>query len=503
MPLRRKLPLAFAGVALLTILVLGGVLIPLLSNHYSRAQTSYLQAGAQEAAQQLSGVAWSDLAVQKNDAATTAALRQVRAVALSTQLRIEVFDSSGALLADSGPVSEIDPTTLAAAVAGGQTATAGSDAGPAASDGRTERHSGGQSRHLPSLVGSGLFDRDGAAAEPYSSQTVATPLVSGGKTVATIRLSEVPAYGATVLHTTVIAWLVAAAAAVLLGALAGWMTSRHLTRPLLAITRASNKMAGGDLGVRADVRRADEIGDLAASFNSMADTTQHTFATLRRFIADAAHELGTPLTALQADLELAQDQQDEDTRRRLVDRALKQSRRLERLSSDLLRLSRLDLGARRPAEPTDLVPLTQRLAEGFASRAEQAGVDFVLELPPDPLVVGGNPEELRTAVGNLVDNALKFTPAGGSVTLAAAADDGEAVVSVDDTGIGVPSEDVDLLFSRFHRGRNASGYPGSGLGLAIVRAIADSHGGKATVHSSASGSRFELRLPLAGVLPSG
>jgi signal transduction histidine kinase len=152
---------------------------------------------------------------------------------------------------------------------------------------------------------------------------------------------------------------------------------------------------------------------------------------------------------------------------------------------------------RPPREPLDLAALIRRLADGFASRAEQAGVDFNLDLPPAEVRVLGQAEGLSTAVGNLVDNALKFTPAGGSVTVALKAENGKAEVFAVDIGIGVPSDDLAALFSRFHRGRNAAGYPGSGLGLAIVRAIMDGHGGAASCESSASGSRFALRLPLA------
>ena len=100
---------------------------------------------------------------------------------------------------------------------------------------------------------------------------------------------------------------------------------------------------------------------------------------------------------------------------------------------------------------------------------------------------------LRAAIENLVDNALKFTPSGGSVTLGAAAEDRQALIWVEDSGIGIPPEDVAALFSRFHRGRNAAAYPGSGLGLAIVEATMELHGGKASVTSSPAGSRFELQ----------
>jgi signal transduction histidine kinase len=323
-----------------------------------------------------------------------------------------------------------------------------------------------------------------------------TPLTSNGSVVAQVRLSEGPAYGAAVLRSTLIGWLLAGVAAVVLAALLGWAASRRLTKPLLAITAASDKMAHGDLTVRTEVRRSDEIGSLAGSFNTMAAQMQHTISALQRFVADAAHVLGTPLTALEADLELAQSQDDRAGQQRLIGRALRQAERLERLSANLLRLSRLDTGSLRTSfEVTDIVPLVRGMADAIASRAEQAGVEFSLELSDEPVKVRVHADGLRTAVDNLVDNALKFTPEGGSVTLGAGKTAAGAQIWVEDTGIGIPPEDMDGLFGRFHRGRNVSAYPGSGLGLAIVQATMELHGGKVRAESQSGVTRFELILP--------
>jgi signal transduction histidine kinase len=166
------------------------------------------------------------------------------------------------------------------------------------------------------------------------------------------------------------------------------------------------------------------------------------------------------------------------------------------LSQALLRLSLLDTGLQGGLKPVDLVPLVRSVAGTFASRVEQAGVEFVLNLQAERATVQGQENGLRGALDNLVEDALKFTPTGGSVELGLKSEAGRAVIWVADTGIGVPPEDVGALFSRFHRGRNAAAYPGSGLGLAIVQATMDLHGGKASVATSEAGSRFELRLPL-------
>jgi signal transduction histidine kinase len=425
-------------------------------------------------------------------AEVTRALRQVQAVALATQLRIRVFTPDGTLLVDSGPVGDIDATGIL------RNPDEELDGDKEIEYEESEQGGSGSGRHgLPNPLGQGLFGGGRSGDGPRSDRVVQEQLTEGGQTVAVLRLSEGPAYTGTAMRSTLIAWLVAGIAAVLLAGVVGWLVSRRLTRPLLAITAASDSMAHGDLAVRTEVERADEIGILAGSFNAMADKTQHTVSALRRFVADAAHELGTPLTALETDLELAQGQDDEKERTRLIDRAMHQAERIDQLSTNLLLLSRLDTGTvPAPMQPTDLVSLVRQVADSVASRAEQAGIDLAVDLPEDELRILGHAEGLQTALDNLADNAIKFTPPGGSVRIGAEAQNATAVLWVQDTGIGVPATDMEDLFSRFHRGRNASAYPGNGLGLAIVKATMDIHNGTVAVESSPQGSRFELRIPL-------
>mgnify|MGYP005857244141 CR=1 FL=1 len=171
--------------------------------------------------------------------------------------------------------------------------------------------------------------------------------------------------------------------------------------------------------------------------------------------------------------------------------------RLEALTTSLLDLSRLEAGAGCEAHaPLDLAALARESSEPYASRAEQAGVDFCLSLPEAPVIVWGDAVQLARALGNLLDNACKFTAEGGEVTVALRGEGSWAEISVQDTGIGIPADDLSNLFSRFHRGRNAASYPGSGLGLAIVKAIAEGHGGEVRAESQGRGARFALRLPL-------
>jgi len=135
-----------------------------------------------------------------------------------------------------------------------------------------------------------------------------------------------------------------------------------------------------------------------------------------------------------------------------------------------------------------------RTAENFASRAEQAGLEFSLNIPPRPLTVQANESQLRQAPGNLIDNAIKFTLPGGEVSVTLWSMDTEAIVIVADTGVGIPDEDISHLFERFHRGRNASSYTGNGFGLAIVQAIVIAHRGEVVADNTEQGARFTLTL---------
>jgi len=145
----------------------------------------------------------------------------------------------------------------------------------------------------------------------------------------------------------------------------------------------------------------------------------------------------------------------------------------------------------------DLLEIVRDVSEPFASQAEQVSLSFASELPAGPVMVRGRTRQLRRAIANLLDNAVKFTPEGGTVNIGVRQEDDRAVVWVEDTGIGLHPDDLPALFGRFHRGRNAARYPGSGLGLAIVKAAVEAHGGRIEGSSSSGRTRFTLRLPIS------
>jgi signal transduction histidine kinase len=462
MPLRTQLAVTYAGIALLTAALLGGILIGVLGNYYARAETAFLQAAAQRV---LEGGLPSGDESALHEWATRSGI--------SAQARVRLYDASGQLLADSGTPANIDPTTLGL--------------------GEHPGREGGHRGELPRPLGGGIFGSTPASSSSSGATLrVATP--QGGYLV----LSDAPVSGRDVLTGVAQAWSLAALLAVVLAALAGYLLSSRMSRPVVELTQASERMADGDLSARASVIRGDEFGHLAEAFNTMAERIEGTVVSLRRFVADAAHEIGTPLTALQADLELAEKAATTDNERRLVLRSLTQARRLEALTQGLLRLSRLEAGEN-GTEPTrvDVAALAHEAADCIASRAEAAELTLEVAVAPEPLPVDADHAKLQIVLESLLDNAVKFTPAGGTVRLAVSRDGADVVITVADTGVGIPLAEHDEVFERFHRARNVAAYPGSGLGLAIVKATAESFGGSVGFESSEAGTRFEVRLPSA------
>ncbi|MEW6093095.1 MAG: ATP-binding protein [Chloroflexota bacterium] len=280
------------------------------------------------------------------------------------------------------------------------------------------------------------------------------------------------------------------------------LISRRLTAPLRDMTVASQRMAEGRYSERVQAGGGDELGQLAASFNSMAEKLEQVEAMRRRLIGDVAHELRTPLTAIKGSME------------GLVDGVLPASpetfaqvaaetERLNRLVDDLQELSRVESGAvALDLEPVSLPELVEtarkRLAPSYASK----GVSLTLDMPVALPSVRADTDRLLQVLTNLLGNALQYTPAGGHVTLSAETRVGEILVRVTDTGIGIPPEHLPHIFDRFYRvdkSRTRQAGGGSGIGLTISRALVEAHGGHlwAASPGKGRGSTFLFTLPLA------
>jgi signal transduction histidine kinase len=318
------------------------------------------------------------------------------------------------------------------------------------------------------------------------------------------------------------AFALAGLAATLLAIVVGLVVSRGLTAPIMTLTAAAGRMSAGDLTVRAPVRGGDEIGQLGSEFNQMAERLEASFGTLegerdalRHFIADASHELRTPLTALKTFITLLRDGTDNDPAARAEFLALSQAQvaRLEWITQNLLDLSRLEAGlvALDLAEH-DLGELLSDVVVPFQARAKTKGIALATVLPEPPCLLRCDAPRIELALTNLLDNALKFTPNGGAVTIGAdaepVADDGVTRVRlwVEDNGPGVDPVDQPRIFDRFYRGQavaDSTAGPasngGSGLGLAIVTGVAQVHGGRVWLESpEGGGSRFVIELPSDG-----
>lgn len=329
-----------------------------------------------------------------------------------------------------------------------------------------------------------------------SSQQVTTPIIVDGQLKGFLELSEGPAYGTEIVDSVARGLIGAGLIAVALAVVTGWFISRQITVPLQQLVTVTNRMAEGRLSSRVNFRRDDEFGVLAQSFNEMASRVETTVTTLRRFVADAAHELHTPITALHANLELAATEDDNAQRSNFIRRSQEQLKRLETLTNNLLDLSRLESDTKREERTvSDLSLLAEEVVELYASRAEQANIQFQSDITPGEMMARVNEIQIRRVLSNLLDNALKFTPENGTVCIGMKQETGNIVLWVRDNGIGIPPEDLPHLLNRFRRGRNAMTYPGSGLGLAITRVIVENHGGKIHLDSSGQGTMVRVQLP--------
>ncbi|MET8277601.1 HAMP domain-containing sensor histidine kinase [Micromonospora sp. NPDC005174] len=271
----------------------------------------------------------------------------------------------------------------------------------------------------------------------------------------------------------------------------------RLTRPLHALTGAAQRMRDGDGAARVRVTGRDEIARLAEAFNDMSERREHLEQLRRAMVSDIAHELRTPVTTIRGWLEAAEDGV-APMDRRLVSSLLEEATLLQHVIADLQDLAEADAGALRlHPETVYLADLLGQVAEAYRVQAGRAGVALALRVDDDPQVYA-DPVRLRQAVGNLVGNAVRHTPAGGSVTISAQAADGKVMIAVADTGSGISPEHLPRVFDRFWRAERSRSRQtgGSGLGLAIVRKLVEAHQGTVHVQSQPTkGSTFTVHLP--------
>jgi heavy metal sensor kinase len=282
---------------------------------------------------------------------------------------------------------------------------------------------------------------------------------------------------------------------------AGLWLARRALRPVAALTEAANSIRPSDLGARlpTDFGVRDELSELAETFNAMLGRLEASVQRERRFTANAAHELLTPLATLRSEAEVAlRRERAPDAYRQALEGVLTDADRMAASVRGLLQLAQSERLPEGAVARVDLSALAEAHAARFRARAAEAGVVLAVE-PGEEVWVSGEARRLGEAVDNLLDNALKYTPSGGRVALSVGAEGEGAVLRVEDSGVGFPPEAADRLFDRFFRGDapEVQARPGSGLGLAIVRSIAEAHGGtvEAASEGPGQGAAFTLRLP--------
>ena len=292
-------------------------------------------------------------------------------------------------------------------------------------------------------------------------------------------------------------WIaVAAVVALLVALLASWVVTRLIARPIQAMTSATRAFTAGDRQARAGVQGLGELGELARAFDLMADTVARSERDRRNLTADVAHELRTPLAALQAGLEELRDGLVEPSAEGLAG-LHDQSLRLGRVVSDLAELSAVETsGAPVPRTEVDLTQVARDELAMHESQLRAAGLTVGSRLG-GPVLVRADSDRLHQAVGNLLANVARFCRPGDEVTIVVRTEAGQAVLDVVDSGPGIPDDELAHVFDRLWRGRAARQVAGSGIGLAVAREIVLAHAGTIeAVSPDGAGTTITIRLPL-------
>jgi signal transduction histidine kinase len=296
--------------------------------------------------------------------------------------------------------------------------------------------------------------------------------------------------------------LQAGAVAAIVALVLALLISRSIAGPLQKMAGVAHGVAHGDYSQSAPVSGPDEVRALGRSINQMAKQVQASQSAQRDFVANVSHDLKTPLTSIQGFAQAIQDGAADSPE--MVQRSAAiiyaEADRMRRLVEGLLTLERLDAGLKAlHRAPLDLRLLLSTSVEKLNLRAQEKPVALAADLPPQLPALVGDADRLAQVFTNLIDNALKHTPAGGTIQVSAAATDSGVEVVVKDTGAGIPAEDLSRIFERFYQvDKSRARSRGVGLGLAISKEIVEAHGGSISVESVVGlGSKFTVRLPLA------
>jgi len=302
------------------------------------------------------------------------------------------------------------------------------------------------------------------------------------------------------LHGLVRTFAIAVPLALALAAGGGIFLARRALKPVDKIAQTAQEIEESDLSQRINVNTKDELGRLAATLNEMIGRLEKAFQRQKQFTSDASHELRTPLAVIEAESTLAlQKERPPSDYRQSLETVSRETRQMSSLIDQLLTLARADAGKEQwNFAEVELGKLITDLSTDVEVLCQEKGLSFQLGQTQD-LVVKGDEARLREMFMNLLDNAIRYTSAPGTVSLSLRREGQMAVVAITDTGIGIPAEDIPFIFERFYRvdKSRSRAEGGSGLGLAICQHIAEAHGGKIEVESQVEvGSTFSVWLPL-------
>lgn len=336
----------------------------------------------------------------------------------------------------------------------------------------------------------------------------AVPIQQGAQILGIVQLSQpmqvIAEKAASLIQTIMLAGL---AAVLLSTTLAIWI-SRQLMQPVVQLEKAALATAQGDLTQQVPVQTSDELGALAQAFNHMVDAVRTMIEQQRAFVAHASHELRTPLTNIKLRIEAVRELGDEapDISTRYLGEIESEADRLARLANTLLDLAHLESRQSLPAETAvDLAPVLNNAASIMQLSAQKAGISLETSVPMTLPRVKVHPEEIEEVILNLLDNAIKYTPAGGRITLTASVED-RLIIRVADTGSGIPPEELPYIFDRFYRVDKARSRvhglqngigSGAGLGLSIVKQLVEQNQGRISVESTLNqGTNFSISFAL-------
>lgn len=338
-----------------------------------------------------------------------------------------------------------------------------------------------------------------AASEIVNGEKVLSltyPFLSNGSWTNAIRYttSLAPVYAVFTENAVIV--LAIGGAVIVAAALIGFLLARTIVTPISQMTAAAEQMADGNFAARVPAGKSDELGKLSNTLNYMASQVEQHEKLKNEFIASVSHDLRTPLTSVKGwAITLHAVAKDEEMRDGL-EIIRDESERLSLLLGDLLDFSSLSSGSVSfRFEALDLQSILQQITQQLSPRAEKNGIQLIFEMSAAPLIIEADKSRLYQLFINLLDNALKFTPDGGSVTVSAAPSNGLAAVRITDTGIGIAADELDSVKQKFIKGKSKGA--GTGLGLAICEEIAAGHDGVFRLYSTpGQGTTAEILLPL-------